>query len=63
MMFPPLASLLTEPVGVAHYLVVGAVLATVGISQYVASKPPERALSFQLGPTNGGAFGMLRGAF
>jgi hypothetical protein len=42
---------------------VGAVLATVGISQYVASKPPERALSFQLGPTNGGAFGVIRGAF
>jgi len=41
----------------------GAVLATVGISQYVASKPPERALSFQFGPTNGGAFGVIRGAF
>jgi MFS family permease len=49
---------------------VGAVLATVGIAQVVATTPPEnerprrpRALSLQLGPTNGGAFGMLRGAF
>jgi hypothetical protein len=48
---------------------VGAVLATIGIAQYVASGPPAdqrpraRALSFQLGPTNGGAFGMIRGAF
>ena len=48
---------------------VGALLATVGISQYVASAPSDnerpraRALSFQIGPTNGGAFGMLRGAF
>ena len=48
----------------------GAVLATIGIAQYVATTPPEnerprrpRALSFQLGPTNGGAFGVLRGAF
>ncbi len=49
---------------------VGVLLATIGIAQYVATTPPEnerprrpRALSFQLGPTNGGAFGMLRGAF
>jgi len=49
---------------------VGAVLATIGIAQYVATTPPEterprrpRALSFQIGPTNGGAIGMLRGAF
>ena len=48
----------------------GAVLATIGIAQYVATTPPDserprrpRPLSFQLGPTNGGAFGMLRGAF
>jgi hypothetical protein len=49
---------------------VGVVLGTIGIAQYVATTPPEnerqrrpRALSFQLGPTNGGAFGTLRGAF
>ena len=49
---------------------VGVLLATIGIAQYVATAPPEsqrsprpRALGFQLGPTNGGAFGMIRGAF
>ena len=48
---------------------VGAVLSIVGISAYVASGSGSagatrtRNVSFQLGPTDGGAFGMVRGRF
>jgi hypothetical protein len=45
---------------------VGAVLAGIGISQYVASQQPEserRRFSFQLSPAAGGAFGVIRGTF
>jgi hypothetical protein len=47
---------------------VGAILATIGISKYIASGQPAsgdgaRRVSFQLSPTAGGAFGMVSGRF
>jgi len=47
---------------------VGLVLSIIGISQYIASAPPDgqappRNVSFQLVPTPGGAFGGLTARF